>query len=80
LRYISPVCFSSSVVAISTENTRTPDLVAISSGWTLAAYATGFVQSAKSNVIAAPSDIIRPQARSRTIIEAKFIKALTPQI
>jgi hypothetical protein len=31
-RYISPVVFSSSVVAISTENTRTPDLVAISSG------------------------------------------------
>ncbi len=37
LRYISPVCFSSSVVAISTENTCTPFLVTISSGWKLAA-------------------------------------------
>src|ERR1700738_932401 len=36
-RYIRPVVFSSSVVAISTENTCTPDLVTISSGWTLAA-------------------------------------------
>src|SRR5258705_9955730 len=33
LRYISPVVFSSSVVAISTENTCTPFLVTISSGW-----------------------------------------------
>src|SRR6202158_1348567 len=39
LRYIRPVSFSSSVVAISTENTCTPDLVTISSGWTLAACA-----------------------------------------
>src|SRR3954468_16037722 len=38
-RYISPMVFSSSVVAISTENTCTPDLVTISSGWTLAARA-----------------------------------------
>src|SRR6266550_2031450 len=36
-RYIRPVVFSSSVVAISTENICTPDLVTISSGWMLAA-------------------------------------------
>src|ERR1700687_3922600 len=39
LRNISPVVFSSSVVAISTENTCTPDLVTISSGSMLAACA-----------------------------------------
>jgi hypothetical protein len=55
-------------------------LVAISSGWMLAAWAAGFAQSVTSTAIAAPSDIIRPQVRSRATIEAKFIKALVPHI
>src|SRR6202165_2352167 len=38
LRYIRPVSCSCSVVAISTEKTCTPDLVTISSDWTLAAW------------------------------------------
>src|SRR5256885_16332249 len=47
-RYISPVVFSSSVVAISTENTCTPDLVTISSGWTLAAQAPRLANEASA--------------------------------
>src|ERR1700687_3412608 len=38
-RYIRPVTFSSSVVAISTEKNCTPDFVTISSGWKFAARA-----------------------------------------
>src|SRR5882757_812717 len=56
LRYIRPVSFSCSVVAISTENTCTPVLVTISSGWMLAACAPALISA---NITATAAGAIR---------------------
>jgi hypothetical protein len=63
------VVFSSSVVAISTEKTCTPDLVTISSGWTLAARAPKLANEASAATKTANS-----LARHRQRYRPEFMK------
>jgi hypothetical protein len=78
LRYIRPVSFSCSVVAISTEKTCTPFLVTISSGWTLAARAAA---PANAQSATATARTIQPPARMRrgSTPRSKFIRQRSSQ-
>src|ERR1700681_1866962 len=70
LRYIRPVAFSWSVVAISTEKTCTPDLVTISSGWMLAASAP---TPANAQTASAAAMATQSRARCRSTLRSELI-------
>jgi hypothetical protein len=72
LRYIRPVSFSCSVVAISTEKTCTPFLVTISSGWTVAARAAGDARAPNASV-AARQIQSRASARRRITVRSEIM-------
>src|SRR6202171_2502316 len=74
-RYIRPVVFSSSVVAISTENICTPDLVTISRGWVLAAR-TPKAENAQTASTAAKGIRSRARRRCRSTHRPKFMNTM----
>ena len=76
-RYIKPVVFSSSVVAISTEKTCTPDLVTISSGWKVAACASK-PDHAKAAATATTDIQSHARTRCRNIFRSKLMGLRSP--